>query len=39
MAGAQKVFVVSSITGEGIDDFVKAIDDKWEGSVKQCLAR
>ena len=21
------------------DDFVKAIDDKWEGSVKQCLAR
>lgn len=39
MAGAQKIFVVSSITGEGIDDFVEAIDNKWEGSVKQCLVK
>lgn len=33
MAGAHKIFVVSSITGKGIDKFKEAIDYKWEDAV------
>lgn len=33
MAGAHKIFVVSSITGKGIDRFIKAINFKREDAV------
>ena len=39
MAGAQKTFVVSSVTGKGIDYFKKAIEKKQEGAIKKCLVK